>query len=70
MSAKNRGTVVNGHLKLECRRIGLSVPIGIEGSASTAAGTLDSQIASLATIPSDVHGFASGVLSVLEPTKS
>ncbi|MDT9664914.1 hypothetical protein RTZ71_29800 [Rhodococcus qingshengii] len=48
----------------------MSVPIGIEGSASTAAGILDSQIASLATIPSDVLGFASGVLSVLEPTKS
>ena len=37
-------------------------------SLSTAAGTLDSQIAPLATTPSDVLGSASGVLSVLKPT--
>ena len=37
-------------------------------SLSTAAGTLDSQIAPLATTPSDVLGSASGVRSVLKPT--
>lgn len=37
-------------------------------SLSTAAGTLDSQIAPLATTPSDVLGSASGVLSLLKPT--
>jgi len=37
-------------------------------SLSTAAGTLDSQIAPLATTPSDVLGSASGVLSVLKPS--
>ena len=36
-------------------------------SLSAAAGTLDRQIASLATTPSDVLGSASGVLSVLKP---
>lgn len=35
---------------------------------STAAGTLDSQIAPLSTTPSDVLGSASGVLSLLKPT--
>ncbi len=35
---------------------------------STAAGTLDSQIAPLTTTPSDVLGSASGVLSLLKPT--
>ncbi|MDJ0407156.1 cutinase family protein [Rhodococcus erythropolis] len=37
-------------------------------SLSTAAGTLDSQIAPLATTPSDVLRSASGVLSLLKPT--
>lgn len=37
-------------------------------SLSTAAGTLDNQIAPLATTPSDVLGSASGVLSLLKPT--
>lgn len=37
-------------------------------SLSTAAGTLDSQIAPLLATPSDVFGSASGVLSVLKPT--
>ena len=37
-------------------------------SLSTAAGTLDRQIAPLATTPSDVLGSASGVLSLLKPT--
>ncbi|MFD6518067.1 cutinase family protein [Rhodococcus sp. NPDC060176] len=37
-------------------------------SLSTAAGTLDSQIAPLLATPSDVLGSASGILSVLKPT--
>ena len=37
-------------------------------SLSTAAGTLDRQIAPLTTTPSDVLGSASGVLSLLKPT--
>lgn len=37
-------------------------------SLSTAAGTLDSQIAPLLATPSDVLGSASGALSVLKPT--
>lgn len=37
-------------------------------SLSTAAGTLDSQIAPLTTTPSGVLGSASGVLSILKPT--